>query len=489
MFTKDLPPICGYESPINELVNSKKIKRDSNINSNIENFNSGFACALHMHQPTIPAGENGKLISNLQYMFENISEEDNHNAEQFAQCYKRLADIIPGLISEGYNPKIMLDYSGNLLWGLKQMDREDILTSLKLLTCDETIHPHVEWLGTFWSHAVASSTPPSDFKLQISAWQHHFLALFGEEALRRVKGFSLPEMHLPNHPDVLYKLIRALKECGYHWIMVQEHSVQNLDGSNLRDEQKYIPNMLKAQSFNGDTISILTLIKTQGSDTKLVGQMQPYYEALGLSKQKLGQKFIPTLVSQIADGENGGVMMNEFPQAFIETYKKIGPKTNSNSTIAINGSEYLDLLETKNINKDSYPVIQGLDQHKIWKKIVGPITPSAIEQAIAELKDGDHSFSMNGASWTNNLSWEDGYKNVLEPISKLSYNFHKTFDHLVIQKPSLTKTNYYQEALLYLLLLETSCFRYWGQGRWTEYAKEIFERGEKILKSIEHPLI
>ena len=482
MNNRDLPPICGYESSINNLVNRKRDRRQTKKYPNIKNINSGFACALHMHQPTIPAGKNGELISNLQYMFENISEGDNHNAEPFAQCYKRLAEIIPNLIKEGYDPKIMLDYSGNLLWGIEQMGREDILASLKLLTCDEAIHHHVEWLGTFWSHAVASSTPPSDFKLQITAWQHHFSALFGEKALQRVQGFSLPEMHLPNHPEVLYQLIRTLKECGYRWLMVQEHSVQNLDGSKLRDEQKYIPNILKAKSSNGDIISILALIKTQGSDTKLVGQMQPYYEALSLCKQNIGKQSMPSLVSQIADGENGGVMMNEFPQAYIQAYKKIGPRTNASSTIAMNGSEYLDLMKILNINHESYPIIQAIDQHKIWKKILGPTTPTAIEKAITELKDEDQSFTINGASWTNNLSWEDGYKNVLEPISKMSFYFHETFDHLVMQDPSITKTPIYQEALLYLLLIETSCFRYWGQGRWTEYAKTIFERGEEVLR-------
>jgi hypothetical protein len=30
---------------------------------------------------------------------------------------------------------------------------------------------------------------------------------------------------------------------------------------------------------------------------------------------------------------------------------------------------------------------------------------------------------------------------------------------------------------LHLLLLETSCFRYWGQGLWTDYAREIYRRG------------
>ena len=484
MNRKDLPPISGYEFAINELVTSKCDITQIKSNSNIENINSAFACALHMHQPTIPAGKDGELISHLQYMFENVSEGDNHNAEPFAQCYKRLAQIIPNLINEGYDPKIMLDYSGNLLWGIKQMRREDIYESLKILTCDHDIHTHVEWLGTFWSHAVASSTPPSDFKLQITAWQHQFSALFGRDALQRIKGFSLPEMHLPNHPDALYQLIRALNECGYRWVMIQEHSVENLDGSKLRDAQKYIPNMLKAQNSNGETISILSLIKTQGSDTKLVGQMQPYYEAQGLCKQKLGQEFVPSLVTQIADGENGGVMMNEFPQAFIKAYKTIGPISNTSKTIAMNGSEYIDLVESLTTNKESYPVIQAIDQHKIWQKIMAPTTPTAVEKAITELKVEDQSFSMNGSSWTNDLSWEDGYKNILEPISKLSNDFHQTFDHLVIQNPSITNKPIYQEALLYLLLLETSCFRYWGQGIWTDYAKTIFERGEDVLKKI-----
>ncbi len=62
------------------------------------------------------------------------------------------------------------------------------------------------------------------------------------------------------------------------------------------------------------------MIKTQGSDTKLVAQMQPYYEAKTLSKQQLGSILIPPIVTQIGDGENGGVMMNEFPSAFKQAW-------------------------------------------------------------------------------------------------------------------------------------------------------------------------
>jgi hypothetical protein len=246
---KDCPEISGRESEILEQVNqaSDHWKQFSNIK--FDKLKASFACALHMHQPTIPAGNEGALISHLQHMFNHSDEGDNHNAEPFAQCYKRLANIIPSLIEEGCNPRIMLDYSGNLLWGAKQMGREDITDALRFLACDDQMQRHVEWLGTFWSHAVAPSTPIPDLRLQITAWQHQFANLFGTAALRRVKGFSPPEMHLPNHPDTLFELIKALKECGYQWLLVQEHTVENLNGLSLSHEQKYIPNQLVAKKF------------------------------------------------------------------------------------------------------------------------------------------------------------------------------------------------------------------------------------------------
>ena len=375
----------------------------------------------------------------------------------------------------------MLDYSGNLLWGFQQIGRHDILESLNRLACDPALQPHVEWLGTFWSHAVAPSTPIPDLKLQILAWQHHFAALFGDAALQRVKGFSPPEMHLPNHPDTLYEFVKALLECGYRWLLVQEHSVEKPDGSSLDQWQKYGPNKLVARNSNGEVVSITALIKTQGSDTKLVGQMQPCYEALGLGRLELGATSIPSLVSQIADGENGGVMMNEFPQAFIQANRRIAELNDSDggveATVAINGTEYLEMLDAAGLSACDYPQIQAVQQHKLWQQLAEPVNAEMLEVAIAELQERDPSFSMAGASWTNNLSWVEGYANVLEPMTSLSAAFHQRFDSMVETDPTVTQTEPYQQALLYLLLLETSCFRYWGQGVWTEYATEIHRRG------------
>ncbi len=479
-----LPPIAGREAELLALVQGPDPVALPHTNLQLEAITSAFACALHMHQPTIPAGVDGELISHLQYMFEHPGEGDNHNAEAFAHCYRRLADLIPQLIAEGANPRIMLDYSGNLLWGFQQMGRHDILEALQFLACDPSMVPHVEWLGTFWSHAVAPSTPIPDLKLQILAWQHHFVALFGTEALQRVKGFSPPEMHLPNHPDTLYAFVKALKDCGYRWLLVQEHSVENPDGTSLRQEQKYLPNRLVARSSSGDEVSITALIKTQGSDTKLVGQMQPCYEALGLGRLPLGGSTVPALVAQIADGENGGVMMNEFPPAFLQAHRRLAAEGGGTTgTVAINGSEYLELLEAAGVKAADFPEIQAVGQHRLWQSVGGTPTPQATEAAIAELQASDPSFSMAGASWTNNLSWVEGYADVLEPMNLLSARFHQRFDALVAQDPSVTQTPAYQDALLHLLLLETSCFRYWGQGTWTGYAREIHRRGEAAIGS------
>jgi hypothetical protein len=39
----------------------------------------------------------------------------------------------------------------------------------------------------------------------------------------------------------------------------------------------------------------------------------------------------------------------------------------------------------------------------------------------------------------------------------------------------------YRKALFHLLTAETSCFRYWGQGIWTDYDTELARRVAELL--------
>ena len=59
--------------------------------------------------------------------------------------------------------KVMLEYSGILLHGLRAMGLDDVIDNLKRITCDERYNQTVEWLGCPWSHAVAPSTAASAF--------------------------------------------------------------------------------------------------------------------------------------------------------------------------------------------------------------------------------------------------------------------------------------------------------------------------------------
>lgn len=438
---------------------------------------ASFGIALHMHQPTIPAesynvGES-RLISNLQNMMEHQDVGDNHNAPVFLYCYSRISDIIRELVNQGQNPRVMLDYSGNLLWGLKQMGHAEVLDNLALITTDAKYQRYVEWLGTSWSHAVATSTPIPDLKLQILAFRKHFGSIFGAEALSRVKGFSPPEMHLPIHPDVCYEYIRSLKECGYQWLMVQEHTIENLDGSGIR--HSHFPHRLLARNSKGETQEIIILIKTQGSDTKLVAQMQPFYEAKTLGPQNYNGQIMPPYVLQIGDGENGGVMMNEFPPGYRQAIAQIG----NEGTVALNGSEYLEFLAQNGIRQEHFTAVQPVSQHRIWQVLKDRFEAGAADRAIEELQKTDGRFNLDRGSWTSDRNWVQGYENVLDPINQLSVAFHRAYDGKKVKPDDPV----YREALLYLLLSQTSCFRYWGQGLWTDYAREICRRGIEILRS------
>jgi hypothetical protein len=472
-----VPNISGSEARLEEVIHGSRnepvfLPPGTRGFGDIE---SAFAIALHMHQPLIPANgpdlQSAEVIGNLQWMLEHPDIGDNHNASVFLWCYKRMGEFIPQLLDQGLQPRVMLDYSGTLLYGLRQMGAQDVIDALARITTDYRYRQAVEWLGSPWGHAVAPSTPVQDYRLHVRAWQHYFAALFGLDALSRVRGFSPSEMALPNQPDVAYEFVKTLTDCGYQWVLVQEHTVEQPDGEGLR--QRHLPHRLVCTNSRGETASITAMIKTQGSDTKLVGQMQPYYEARGLSRVELAGQFVPPLVTQIADGENGGVMMNEFPPKYFEVIRECS----GSKTPIMNVTEYLERLYSLGVEERDLPVIQPLFQSRIWQRMAPGDGPDRLAEVVAQLRAEDNRFHMDGGSWTNNLSWVKGYDSVLVPMDKASSLFHES----MLAPGSDTNDPRYRNALFHLLTAETSCYRYWGQGIWTDYGAELARRAGAII--------
>src|SRR6266852_3210980 len=118
-----LPNISGAESRVEQVTRSRAPVFLPETNLRLDSLRATFAIALHMQQPLIPAGgadlRTAEVISNLDHMMRNPGAGDNHNAGVFAECYARMGDIIPELVREGRNPRVMLDYSGELFFGLR----------------------------------------------------------------------------------------------------------------------------------------------------------------------------------------------------------------------------------------------------------------------------------------------------------------------------------------------------------------------------------
>ena len=473
-----LPNISGSEDQVERAVKEGAKKKLYQNGLDFGRIKSATAIALHMHQPLIPAGgsdlHSAGIIGNLQYMMENQGIGDNHNAPVFLWCYKRMGEFIPQLVDEGKSPRVMLDYSGTLLYGLRMMGANDVFDSLKRITCDPHYRGYAEWLGCPWGHAVAPSTPVQDFKLHVTAWQHHFAAIFGFEALERVRGFSPAEMALPNHPDLAYEFVKTLRDCGFQWVLVQEHTVERPENGQ-GPENKHIPHRLVCRNSEGKEVSIIAIIKTQGSDTKLVAQMQPYYEAKGLSRMQLGKVQIPPLVTQIADGENGGVMMNEFPSKYMEVVRE----SSGTDSPLVNVSEYLENLFSLGIKEKDLPELQPIMQKRIWDRIKPDDGPEKMAQTIELLRKEDNRFHMEGGSWTNNISWVRGYESVLGPMEKVSTLFFEK----ALKSGVPHGEHQFRNALFYLLTSQTSCYRYWGSGQWVDYGRELCRRANNILDS------
>jgi hypothetical protein len=143
----------------------------------------------------------------------------------------------------------------------------------------------------------------------------------------------------------------------------------------------------------------------------------------------------------------------------------------------LNVTEYLEQLFATGIEPGDLPAIQPLDQHRIWEQMAPGDGPDRLADVIRQLRDEDGRFHVEGGSWTNDLSWVRGYDQVLVPMEQASVLFHER----VLGRGVPSDDPRYRRALFHLLSAETSCYRYWGQGVWTDYGAELSRRVADII--------
>ena len=287
-----LPNICGSERQLETAIQSHRGKPVYLPESRIDfgRIRSAFAIALHMHQPLIPAGgddlRTAEIISNLKYMMDNPGIGDNHNAPVFHWCYKRMGEFIPQLMDEANSRASCWTTRARLLtdcgrWGC----------TTSSTTCGES--PVTAATGARWNGWAApgvtrsrlprrrrifacTSGPGSIILPRSSVWKRWA----GSAAFLRRK-WRCPIIRMS-----LMSSSRRSRTAATDGCWCRSTSVERPE-NGPGPERKHLPHRLVCRNSRGEEASIIALIKTQGSDTKLVAQMQPYYEAKGLSRWEL----------------------------------------------------------------------------------------------------------------------------------------------------------------------------------------------------------
>jgi hypothetical protein len=168
-------------------------------------------------------------------------------------------------------------------------------------------------------------------------------------------------------------------------------------------------------------------------------------------------------------------MMNEFPPKYFEVIRECS----GSPTPAVNVTAYLEMLAGLGIQDGDLPVLQPVLQHRVWERFRPGEGPGRLAAVIGELSAEDGRFSMDGGSWTNDVSWVRGYGNVLAPMERASTLFS---EHLLASGVPASDLRY-RRALFHVLACETSCYRYWGQGTWTGYGAELARRAGEAASS------
>ncbi len=286
-YVDGLPNISGSEGLIDEAIGSAgqaPVFWRGGTGDPFAGIDSACAIALHMHQPLIPAGgddlRSARLISNLQYMQEHPDIGDNHNASVFRWCYKRMGEFIPQLIGEGLQPRVMLEYSGTLA----ARPATDGRRRRARRAADDHLRSAVSLGGGVARLPVGTCRRSVDARAGLSPARPGVAAPLRRAVRARGAGLACAGSRPPRWrcPTTRTSPTTSCARCST--AATAGCSCRSTPSSSRMApvcERKHLPHRLACTNSSGETASIVAIVKTQGSDTKLVAQMQPYYEAQG----------------------------------------------------------------------------------------------------------------------------------------------------------------------------------------------------------------
>jgi len=413
---------------------------------------AAFVPWLHMHQPPIMVETDSQsvILGNLEKMLDGPpNSEESWNAQWYALAYKNPARYAKLLKDEGYEPRMMVDYSGVLLEEMAKLSANGKFEHLDVggeklgdviglwREVLEEYPETVEFAGTAYSHCYFPATPERDAEAQIMEWRRVFAELFGEKALSRVRGFWLPEMGMTGDAAEALRFIRLLKKCGYEWLILPSTTLERPEGWSTPELENRVHRLVVESG--GESEEMLCVVR----DTDMGIRQQSGQNADGCINdiryrgqvlREAGSK-IPALVVPTSDGENGNVMMFEyFKNSFAPLFRE----------------------------RDRHPEIEFMTVSEYIDAYVAG-------EVLTEVR-----LKPTGGSWIGgHQSWQEGdlRRRVLVAVEQLSQ------DCANIEAAG----NLSPEQKRALLLCETSCFVYWGSDFWAQQADKFIGRAREAI--------
>ena len=413
---------------------------------------AAFVPWLHMHQPPIvvETDSNSVILGNLEKMLDGPqNSEESWNAQWYALAYKNPALYAKLLKNEGYEPRMMVDYSGVLLEEMAKLSANGKFEHLDVggeklgdviglwREVLEKYPETIEFAGTAYSHCYFPATPERDAEAQILEWRRVFAELFGEKALSRVRGFWLPEMGMTGDAAEALRFIRLLKKCGYEWLILPSAALERPEGWSTPELENRVHRLVVESG--GESEEMLCVVR----DTDMGIRQQSGQNAEGCINdiryrgqvlREAGSK-VPPLVVPTSDGENGNVMMFEyFKNSFAPLFRE-GDRHPEIEFMTV--SEYIDAY------------------------VAGGV--------LTEVR-----LKPTGGSWIGgHQSWQEGdlRRRVLVAVEELSR------DYAEIEAAGKLSP----EQKRWLLLCETSCFVYWGSDFWAQQAEKFISRAREAI--------
>ena len=433
---------------------------------------------LHHHQPYLFEG--GRRLSNVAKMWLADDDQQRWNVACYVGSYAELPRCVMGLAAEGLSPAVMADFSGSLLLGLEEAERDGLIAAMAaekggsraaevLGALREAVSRYprrLELLATGLHHPLfhPAATPKADWALQLDAYLDLHRRLFGAAPT----GFWPPEMAVPGSPEDIYNLIELLLAREVRYLLLpsvpykddwNERALRPAQGEEGFHSRFFLPHVLRGRK-EGSENWIVTLAR----DPRAEPQKGMSFEGRGMDAAQgvarelaaRGEKLrYPPLVTACSDGDNGDNMMQgRFLESAFAGFVRSRPEQQGPIGL-VTATQYLEAVLEAHFGRAD------------WAR-----APELVPEVVIQPEGYSWSGGL-GNIWLNRPEKRELYQEV----ARLSVAFHAA-------RRTRQNEAHWGEALEAVLLCETSCYTWWEGGYWLEQAAEAMRRAWAAMRRL-----